>query len=86
MGPNEMGNGNKISYGNQRIRDKVLKENKNKNEGFDESRISLHHFDKEYENDANFYDKKSLKEDFLYFHATVEGLKAYILVFKNLIR
>ena len=81
MGPNEMGNGNKISYGNQRIRDKVLKEKKNKNEGFDESRISLHHFDKEYENDAIFYDKKSLKEDFLYFHATVEGLR---LIFKFL--
>ena len=66
--------GNQISHESKEIRDKVLKDDNTTNKNFNMNKTNNGSLDVQFENEADFYRKKSLKEDFLIFNVTVEGI------------
>ena len=66
--------GNEISHESKEIRDKVFKDDNTTNKNFNMNKTNNGSLDVQFENEADFYRKKSLKEDFLIFNVTVEGI------------
>ena len=66
--------GNEISHESKEIRDKVIKDDDTTSKNFKMNKINNQCSDVQFKNGAGFYIRKSLKEDFLTFNVTVEGI------------